>query len=445
MQSFPEGFLWGTATSAYQVEGAVHDAGRGESIWDRFAHTPGAIHNNENGDIACDHFHRFQDDIRLMKELGYSAYRFSIAWPRIFPAGRGTLNSQGLDFYSRLTDCLLENNITPNATLYHWDLPSALPGWQNRATTQAFADYVDAVTRHLGDRIKIWATLNEPWCASILGYLKGEHAPGIKDPALALKVAHHLLLAHGLAMPVIRANCPDGQAGIVLNPIPIYPLREDRADLDAVRQQDGSFNRWFLDPLFARPYPADTIDDFIKMGWLPPDGPGDMQCIAAPLDFLGINYYTRAVVSAVPGREFEPGQLRFWQAPKETVTDMNWEIYPDGLHRLLVDIHREYRPKSFHIAENGASFTDEPDAAGRSHDRRRIDYLEAHLQAAHRAIQDGVPLDGYFVWSFMDNFEWSNGYSKRFGLVHVDFSTQKRTPRDSAYWYGEAARRNGLE
>ena len=451
MLNFPKNFLWGTSTSAYQIEGAVAEDGRGESIWDSFAHLPGRIRDNDNGDVACDHYHRFEDDVRLMKTLGYNAYRFSIAWPRIFPEGRGTLNTRGLDFYSRLVDALLENDITPNATLYHWDLPSALEGgWGSRATAQAFAEYADAVTRRLGDRVGMWATINEPWCSSILGYQKGEHAPGIRDTATALRAAHHLLLAHGLAMPVIRANSPKADAGIVLNLVPTTPLTGSAADYEAFRFHDGFFNRWFLDPVFGRSYPADTVADYVKMGWLASDRPDfiqpdDMRLIAAPLDFLGINYYSRAVVAAVPGREMETGVIRFWQAPRETLTDMNWEVCADSLYRELVRVYYQYLPKKMQVSENGAAYQDAPDAQGRIRDTRRIEYLDAHLRAAHRAIEAGVPLNGFFVWSFMDNFEWAHGYAMRFGLVQTDYATQRRTPRESAYWYGDVARRNGLE
>ena len=447
--TFPEGFIWGTATSSYQIEGAVSEDGRGESIWDRFAHTPGHIQNNDTGDTASDHYHRYKDDVRLMNELGYTGYRFSIAWPRIFPDGRGAVNEKGLDFYSRLADTLLQNHITPNATLYHWDLPVALGGWENRGTAQAFAEYVDLVTRRLGDRIKIWSTLNEPWCSSLLSYQIGAHAPGLKEPFLGLKTAHHLLLAHGLAIPIIHSNCPDAEAGIVINIDLAHPHTPSPADYEAYRHRDGSFNRWFLDPIFGRHYPADIISDYVKMGWLPSDQPeyifpGDMEIISAPLDFLGVNYYSRSIVGTVAGRETEPGAISFWKAPPETLTDMGWEVYPDGLYETLVRIHYNYLPKKIYLAENGASFTDDPAADGQIHDLRRIDYLKRHIHAARRAIQAGVPLGGYFVWSTMDNFEWSNGYAQRFGLIHVDFATQKRTPRDSAYWYGQVARHNGL-
>ncbi len=450
MLIFPEDFLWGTATAAYQVEGAVLEDGRGESIWDRFSHTPGKVLKNENGDVACDHYHRYKDDVGLMKTLGYKAYRFSIAWPRIFPEGRGAVNEKGLDFYSRLVDTLLENEITPNATLYHWDLPVALGGWESRDTAAAFADYVNAVTRRLGDRVKIWATLNEPWCSSLLSYQLGEHAPGIKDPFLALKASHHLLLAHGLAIPIIQANVPHGEAGTVLNQEPSQPLTDSPADYEAYRFYDGYFNRWFLDPVFGRGYPADMLADYVKMGWLSSDKPeyvqpGDLETIAAPLDFLGVNYYKRTVVFALPGKEMVPGALGTWKASQDTLTEMDWEVYPDGMYETLVRIYYNYLPKKIYISENGASYTDAPDAGGKIHDQRRIDYLDGHLRAVHRAIQAGVPVEGYFAWSLMDNFEWARGYSQRFGLVDVDYATQKRTPRDSAYWYGDVVRRNGLE
>lgn len=451
MLNFPKDFLWGTSTSAFQIEGAVHEDGRGESIWDRFAHTPGKVLNNDNADFACDHYHRYVDDVKLMKDLGYTAYRFSIAWPRIFPAGRGAVNQKGLDFYSRLVDSLLENNITPNATLYHWDLPTALDGgWESRDTAEAFAAYTDVITRHLGDRVKTWCTLNEPWCASILSYWLGQHAPGLTDPILGLKTAHNMLLAHGLAIPIIRANCPDSEAGITLNLMPTEPLTDSPADYEAYRFQDGYFNRWFLDPVFGRQYPADMVRDYVKMGWLTspePDyiQPNDLRTIAAPLDFLGINYYERGVVRAIPGKEMQPGALTFWKASPEQMTDMNWEVYPDGLFSILTSVYYNYRPRKIYVAENGACYHDAPDANGKINDQRRINYIDGHLRAVHRAVQAGVPMAGYFVWSLMDNFEWSNGFSKPFGLVQTDYVTQERTPRASAYWYGAAARRNGLE
>ncbi len=450
MAQFRQDFRWGVATASYQIEGAVAEDGRGPSIWDTFAHTEGRVIDGSTGDVACDHYHRYAEDVKLMSDLGFTAYRFSIAWPRIFPEGRGAINEKGLDFYSRLVDALLENNIAPNATLYHWDLPIALGGWESRDTAEAFAAYTDAVTRRLGDRIKTWCTLNEPWCSSLLGYWRGDHAPGVKDPVLALQVAHHLLLAHGMAIPIIKANCPDAEAGIALNLVPTEPLTDSPADYNAYRYHDGHFNRWFLDPVFGRRYPADIVADYLEMGWLTSPEPayiqpGDFNIIAAPLDYIAINYYERAVVRAVPGKEMQPGAISFWKAPREQMTDMLWEIYPDGLFDTLLSVYYNYRPKKIYITENGACYMDTPDANGQTNDQRRTDYLDGHLRAAHRAIQAGVPLGGYYVWSLMDNFEWSNGYARPFGLVHTDYATQKRLPRASATWYGAAARRNGLE
>jgi len=449
MLTFPKNFLWGTATSAFQVEGAVHEDGRGESIWDRFAHTPGKILNGDNADVACDHYHRYADDVRLMKDLGYNAYRFSIAWPRIFPEGRGQVNEKGLDFYSRLVDALLENHIAPNATLYHWDLPIALD-WESRDTAEAFAAYADVVTRRLGDRIKTWATFNEPFCSSLVGYGFGGFAPGKTDPYLGLKTAHHQLLAHGLAMPIIHANAQNAEAGIVINLAPAEPLTASQADYEAYRFFDGLFNRWFLEPIFGRRYPADMLESYVKLGRLPSSEPdfiqsGDFQTIAAPLDFIGLNYYERSVLQAIPGKEMQLGEFSPWKASQNPRTDLDWEVYPDGLFTMLLDVYHHYRPSKIYITENGAAYTDASSADGRINDQRRIDYLNGHLRAAHRAIQLGVPLAGYYVWSLMDNFEWTNGYAKTFGLVDINYATQKRTPRASAYWYGEAARRNGLE
>ena len=449
MLTFPKGFRWGTSTSAFQIEGAVHEDGRGESIWDRFSHTPGKITNGDNADIACDHYHRYADDFKLMKDLGYKDYRFSIAWPRIFPQGRGAVNQKGLDFYNRLVDSMLENGITPNVTLYHWDLPIALD-WEFRDTAEAFAAYADIATRHLGDRIKTWATFNEPWCSSILSYGLGGHAPGKTDRSLGLRVAHHQLLAHGLAMPIIKANVPGGEAGIVINPAPTEPKTTSLADHAAYQFFDGFFNRWFLDPLFGRNYPSDMLEIYTTLGHLKstePDfvQPGDLKTIAAPLDFLGLNYYERTVIHATPGKEMQPGEHGVWKTSPDKMTDMNWEVYPDGLFNMLMGLNYSYHPAKFFIAENGAAYTDAPDAKGKINDQRRIDYIDGHLRAIHHAIQAGVPVSGYYVWSFMDNFEWANGYGKTFGLVHTDYTTQKRTPRASATWYGNAAKRNGLE
>jgi len=446
---FPEGFLWGVATSAHQIEGAFHEGGRGESIWDRFAATPGNITDGSDASIACDHYHRWREDIDLMRLLGVGAYRFSVAWPRIVPDGTGAVNEAGLDFYDALVDALLENGIQPFVTLYHWDLPQTLQdrgGWGIRDTAEAFARYAAEVTRRLGDRVKSWITHNEPWCIAILGHEQGEHAPGHRDPAEALRVSHHVLLSHGWAAAAIRENAPDAEVGIVLNLVPVVPLRADASDREASRSFDGEFNRWYLDPLFRGRYPADAVEDRIRRGHL--DGAelpfaieGDLDAISTPLDFLGINYYSRVVIKA--GARGEP--VSVGMVPKEELTDMGWEVYPQGLHELLLRIDREYGPKKIYITENGAAFPDDVEIGGRIRDARRIDFLRGHVTAAHRAIADGVPLMGYFVWSLLDNFEWAHGYTKRFGLYRVDYPTQRRIARDSSFWYHDVVARNAVD
>ncbi len=455
---FPQGFFWGTATSSYQIEGAWNEDGKGESIWDRFSHTPGHIERGEMGNVACDHYHRWQEDIAIHKELGVNGYRFSISWPRILPQGRGAVNPKGLDFYSRLVDGLLEAGIQPFVTLYHWDLPQALQdegGWPARATAEAFVEYADVVSRRLGDRVKHWMTLNEPWCSSLLGYQIGEHAPGHHDWKSALAAAHHLLLGHGLALPAIRRNSPQSEVGIVLNLIPTEPASPSPEDYDAFRYFDGFFNRWFLDPVFGRGYPADKVLEYAAQGFLPPTIPltdgdwgfvksGDLQAIAQPIDFLGVNYYSRSVQRSpvIPEHQNQPRTVHV--APESEWTEMRWEVFPEGLYRLLNRVNYEYQPRKIYITENGASYSDGPDAAGQIHDERRIAYLRSHLEAAHRAIQNGVPLAGYFTWSIMDNFEWAHGFAQRFGLYWVDFATQKRLPKDSALWYRQVIAGNGL-
>jgi len=434
---FPENFLWGTATSSYQIEGGVKEDGRGESIWDVFSHTPGKTLNGDTGDVACDHYHRWREDVALMKSLGYKAYRFSLAWPRILPQGRGKINQPGLDFYSRLVDALLEAEILPMATLYHWDLPTALEGaWLNRSVVDAFADYTGVITRHLGDRVKNWFTINEPWCASHLSYTIGEHAPGMKDRSKGILAAHHLLLAHGEGVKELRKTVSDARVGIVLNMGPMHNDPDAPVSEDRIRFLDGELNRWFIDPLYGRGYPQDMFEDFLRMGVLnstEPEfiKPGDMETIAQETDFLGINYYMRQFLSAEP--EHVQAQKRA-DMPK---TDMGWEIYPEGLFEILERVHREYHPKQLMVTENGASYADGPDETGRVHDQRRIDYLQTHIEAVWQAIQAGVPVSAYFQWSLMDNFEWARGYSQRFGAIYVDYATQKRTIKDSAYWYSD--------
>ena len=433
---FPKNFLWGTATCAYQIEGAVKEDGRGESIWDVFSHTPGKTLNGDTGDVACDHYHRWREDIQLMKSLGYKAYRFSIAWPRILPEGRGRINQPGLDFYNRLIDGLLEAGIQPLATLYHWDLPTVLEGaWLNRSVVDAFAEYSGLAASHFGDRVKLWFTINEPWCASHLSYTIGEHAPGMKDRSKGILAAHHLLLAHGEAVKELRKAIPDAQVGIVLNMSPIHNDPDAPVSEDRIRFMDGELNRWFADPLYGRGYPQDMLEDYVRMGVLEstqPDfiKPGDMELIAEETDLLGINYYTRIFVS----EDSSGVQNEDRDVPK---TDMGWELYPEGLYEILERVNREYHPKQLMVTENGASYADGPDEIGKVHDQRRIDYLQTHIRQVWQAIQAGIPVTGYLQWSLMDNFEWARGYSQRFGVIHVDFETQKRTIKDSAYWFSD--------
>ena len=444
---FPAGFVWGSATSSYQIEGAWQADGKGESIWDRFCHTPGRIVDGSTGDVACDHYHRWPDDLALMKSLGLQAYRFSISWPRVLPAGRGRVNQAGLDFYSRLVDGLLAAGLQPFITLYHWDLPQALQeegGWPARSVAEAFVDYADVVSRALGDRVQRWITHNEPWCISFLSYQIGEHAPGRKDDwASAVAASHHLLLSHGWAVPVIRRNSPGAEVGITLNFEPAMPASRSAADLDAARHYDGYFQRWFLDPLYGQHYPADMAAHYTAQGWLNPSliQPGDLEAIAVPTDFLGVNYYTRKVARAAAADNL-PQTL--FPAPASEWTEMGWEVYPDGLYRLLSRLHFEYQVPKLYITENGTSYSDGPDAAGRIADTRRLAYLRSHFEAAHRALQAGVPLAGYFVWSLMDNFEWARGYTQRFGLVWVDYATQRRLPKDSALWLKQVVAANAL-
>ena len=439
----PSDFVWGTATSSYQIEGALHEDGRGECIWDRFASIPGAIADGSSGDGACDHYHRFRDDVALMAELGVTAYRFSVAWPRVLPDGRGRVLHAGLDFYRRLVDALLERGIRPFVTLNHWDLPQTLEdqgGWASRETVDAFVAYADVIARALGDRVKDWTTHNEPWCMAHLGYETGEHAPGKRDPRLALRAAHHLLLAHGRAVPVIRHLVNDACVGIVVNLSPGYPASASAADAEATRRHDGFFNRWYLDPLFRGRYPADAIADRVAQGHL--DGPelpfvheGDLEAISAPIDFLGINYYSRAICRG-PEEGNAPREIPV-PTPAQ-VTEMGWEVFPDGLTAILERVQKDYGPRALYVTENGASYGSGPGDPTAIVDDHRTRYVHHHLLACHAALERGVRLRGYFVWSFMDNFEWQLGYSRRFGIVHVDYTTQVRTPKHSARFYQAA-------
>ncbi len=444
-QSFPSNFVWGAATASYQIEGAWDEDGKGESIWDRFTHTPGHVFEGHTGDVACDHYHRWPQDIALMQSLGLRAYRFSIGWPRILPEGRGRVNQAGLDFYSRLVDGLLAAGITPFVTLYHWDLPQVLQdagGWPARATAEAFVEYAGVVSAALGDRVKNWITHNEPWCISILSHQIGAHAPGLRDTQAALRAAHHVLLSHGWAVPVIRANSPDAEVGITLNLEWVDQASRSAADARVARESDGRFNRWFLDPLFGRHYPADAVAGYADAL---PNGldfvlPSDLEAIAVPTDFLGVNYYSRRVARDEEAADNLPPEI-LADRPR---TEMGWEEYPEGLYGLLNRLYFDYCPPKLYITENGASFGTGPDATGRVADTRRLNYLREHFSAARRAMNNGVPLAGYFVWSLLDNFEWAEGYRQRFGIVWVDYETQQRLPKDSALWYRDVIAHNGF-
>jgi beta-glucosidase len=446
LQKFPQDFLWGTATSAYQVEGAVKEDGRGESIWDRFSHSWGNIKDFSNGDIANDHYHLYEQDLNLMQELGFQTYRFSIAWPRIFPSGSGQLNQKGLDFYRKLVDGLHKRNIRPMTTLYHWDLPQALQdqgGWANRDTASRFAEYAATVYRALGDGVTDWITHNEPWVVAFVGNAFGTHAPGLKDWGKALQVSHNLLLSHGLATQAYRAtNSKNGQIGLTLNLAPMYPVSDKPADKAAAYRYDGFQNRWFLDPVFKGAYPADMLPYYEKKyGSLSYIKPEDLKIINAPIDFLGINYYSPSRIVSQPSS----GYFELGTSPgPNPVTAMDWEIAPDSLYDLLVRLKQDYGNIPLYITENGAAFDDKIGTNGEIDDARRLHFLYLHFAAARRAIEAGVNLKGYFVWSLMDNFEWAEGYSKRFGIIYVDYPTEKRTPKRSALWYRDVIRRNGL-
>ena len=437
---FPTGFLWGAATASYQVEGAWREDGKGEGIWDRFSHTPGKIENGDTGDVAADHYHRWQSDIQLMADLGLKAYRFSIAWPRILPQGYGKVEPRGLDFYNRLVDELLAAGIEPWATLYHWDLPQALQdrgGWPVRDTAKAYAEYAEVVARSLGDRVKHWMTLNEPFVSAVEGYYLGTHAPGHNDVGEAAAATHHLLLGHGLAVPVIRRDSPGAQVGIVLNYSPAHPASDREEDMIAAHMSDAIVQRMYLDPLAGRPYPQEVIDaQQLSMQMVEP---GDGETIATPIDFLGLNNYTRDV--ARHGRELELDPAEGDQVER---TEMGWEVYPEGLYEMLMRVTREYPFKALYITENGAAFADQVGPGGKVDDPKRVSFLKRYLAQAARAISDGAPLRGYFVWSLMDNFEWAHGYSRRFGLVYVDYETQARIPKTSARWYSQVIADNAI-
>ena len=426
-KKFPSNFAWGVATAAFQIEGAGKSDGKGLSIWDKFCEQPGVIADGSDGMNACDHYNRWEQDIQMIADLGVNTYRLSVSWPRVQPDGQGAWNDKGMDFYERLIDSLLEKNISPSVTLNHWDLPDSLQqigGWANRDTVHRFVDYARHVASKLGDRVHSFTTHNEPWVISQLGHESGIFAPGIKHRGIATQVSHHLLLSHGLALQAIRADQCNAKLGIVLNLAPMHPASPSPADLKKTKIEDGRLLRWYLDPLLKGHYPEDVLD------FLGTDAPqmhsGDLFNIQQPLDFLGVNYYSRSVVTAEGTWDVAKGGL--------PLTDMNWEIYPQGLTELLTRIHKDYKVPPIYITENGAAFKDEV-VNGHVHDKQRVDYLKDHITAVAAAIDQGVPVAGYMVWSLMDNFEWASGYEKRFGIVHVNYETQARTLKDSAKWY----------
>ena len=438
---FPKDFVWGSATASYQIEGAINEDGRGQTIWDTFSHTPGKISDGTNGDIACDHYHRYKEDVALMRELQFKAYRFSVAWSRILPQGRGQVNQAGLDFYNRLVDTLLASNITPYLTLYHWDLPQALQdegGWLRRGIIEDYLEYADIVSQSLGDRVKHWTTFNEPWVFSWEGHYSGEDAPGLKLGAKgALATTHHALLAHGQAVPLIRSNVKDAQVGIVLDMNDVEPATQNSEDIAAAKRFEGCQNRWYLDAVFRGRYPEDMLE--LYRNELPEIRPGDLEAICVPLDYLGVNFYRRSVMAN--GTDLAPVNIKRISPEGSEYTEMGWEVSPRGLYNILKFVHDNYNPKILYVTENGAAFTDVLHE-GKVQDLRRVSYLREHLAQLSQAIEDGIPLKGYFVWSFFDNFEWAYGYSKRFGIVHVDYKTQQRTIKDSGYFLSEVIKEN---
>ena len=427
-KQFPVDFTWGVATSAFQIEGAAKIDGKGDSIWDAFCRIKGTIEDGSNGDIACDHYHQLDRDLDLIAKLGVDAYRFSISWPRIQPSGEGAPNVDGLAFYERLIDGLWERNIKPYATLYHWDLPNALHveqlGWENRGTAYKFCDYAEIIAKYFGDRIVSYATHNEPWVVAMLGYEIGRFAPGIKSKKIAMQVAHHLLLSHGLAVDAIRSHVKEADIGIVLNLSVIQPATDSAEDIALSKLDDGRILRWYMDALLKKSYPSDVLEQ------LGVDAPkiesNDLNIISNPIDFIGINYYTRHFSSS-------KGE---WSAEEhgKPVTHMGWEIYPDGIFELLERLHTDYTLPTIYITENGAAFDDQS-TNDFVEDDNRIKYIETHLECLAKAIKLGVNIKGYFVWSLFDNFEWSSGYTKRFGIIRVNYDTLERTPKKSALWF----------
>ena len=441
---FSKDFVWGSATAAYQVEGAIYEAGRGESIWDRYCSNPGNVENQESGEIACDHYHRYKEDVALMKSLGLTAYRFSVAWPRVIPTGVGEVSEEGLQFYSDLVDELLRAGIEPYVTLYHWDLPQVLQdigGWTNPKMGEFFLEYSKAVFQKLGDRVKYWITLNEPYCTAFLGYFEGRQAPGIRDFAAALEASYQLYIGHGLVVKYFREMKMEGEIGITLNLMPRHPYSDTLEDRLATQYSDGYLNRWFIDPLVNKKYPEDMIELFKRKGIKVPDFKAEvMELIGQPVDFLGLNYYNDQFIKS--DTDCWPLESSGVLAKGVQITDRGWPITEDGLEEMLVRLKEEYHVDKIYITENGASFNDIVTLEHTVEDVGRKDYIKRHLRATHRAIQRGVNVKGYFAWSLLDNFEWSFGYGSRFGIVYVDFETQERIVKESGKWFATCVRDN---
>lgn len=442
--SFDKDFKWGAATAAYQIEGAFDKDGKGLSIWDTFCQKKDKIKNGDTGKVACDHYHLFKEDIKLMKKIGLESYRFSIAWTRIFPKGLGEINQKGLYFYIKLVDELIKAGIEPVITLYHWDLPQSLQdigGWESNKTIEAFVNYAEVIFKTFNGKVKKFITHNEPFVVSMLGNFKGIHAPGIKDKRVALKVAHNLMRSHGLAVKKFSNLKIDGEIGITLNLTKAYSYSKDSKDIKAAKLFEDYLNNWFLGPILKGKYPEKLLkiyqDEFENIDFLQKD----LDIISEPIDFLGINYYSRALVKY--NKDSKLYGIETIKKQSSEYTAMNWEIYPKGLYDLLINIKENHADIPLYITENGAAFEDKVEN-GRVNDKRRIDYLKKHFKSAKKAIEDGVDLKGYFVWSLMDNFEWAFGYSKRFGIIHIDYETKKRTLKDSAYYYKKVIKENSI-
>ena len=449
---FPKNFIWGTATSSYQIEGAFNTDGKGPSVWDTHSHTEGKIKNNDNGDIACNHYSLWEGDCKLLKNLGVTAYRFSTSWPRIFPKGiENKPNMLGLDFYSRIVDTLLENDILPFLTLNHWDIPQGiedLGGWPNRDVINYYLEYTYWLSKHLGDRVKNWITHNEPWCISYKGYIEGDFPPGLKNNwSKSIATTHHLLLSHGMAIPEIKSNSAESQVGISLNLTPAVPASLSEYDIDECDRFDGVFNRMYLDPLFKKSYPQDILDwlvedNLIKKSDLEILSDQDLQIIATDADFLGVNYYSRAIIrnKKISKEKNLPVEIKASEK-----TDFGWEVHPESFYKLLIRIKNDYSLKKIYITENGCSYKNGPDKNKIINDNKRIDYHSSHLLSLKKAIDNGVPCEGYFAWSLMDNFEWCEGFQQRFGLIWIDFESLERIPKNSFFWYKNIINKNGVE